>query len=645
MRYDPVEVINRIKNIYNASSNIEQQVLRQILEELSLYGESKTYEDVWLADYTEIPVDINTFLCSDEYLGLTNNHGESVYPFWKNTLSDIFNAGNMYNEVVLTGATRIGKTSTVISAVAYMTYKLMCLRDPQAFFNKKDISKFSILFFNVTKDLAKSVAFREFNDTLRESPWFLQHGKFSKSERDFYYIPDGGKITIDYGSMGVHALGLQCYCGILDEANFARAGIKDVQKAKANMMDTYNTISARIKGTFRKGGEVYGKLFAISSKKSDNDFLESHIQTQLSSGAGDHMYIVDKPQWEVLPSSMFSERKFYIAVGDRYNKGFVVPDNQTDEQSLEDIRSQGYTILTPPEDMKPEFVADFDIALRDLAGISVPGALSYITQDTLDGCINKERKNPFFSDIISVGTKDSLTIEQFFHMEVTDKQIYHCPMFIHLDLSLSGDRTGISGNSITGRKDITTIDGKVLSLPAFTHIFTVAIQAPRGDKIPYDKILSFILWLRQRNFNIQSVSRDQFQSEYMGQLLEAQGIESPKISLDRTPDGYDALKSVLLEKRIDMLDCELLQSELIHLQRDSVSGRLDHPVGGSKDAADSFAGSIWNGIMQNPAVNVPINEMTQILRDVNLQTNYRPNSLGAAFQNLYSGNKNFHKHR
>ena len=122
-------------------------------------------------------------------------------------------------------------------------------------------------------------------------------------------------------------------------------------------------------------------------------------------------------------------------------------------------------------------------------------------------------------------------------------------------------------------------------------------------------------------------------------------IESPKISLDRTPDGYDALKSVLLEKRIDMLDCELLQSELIHLQRDSVSGCLDHPVGGSKDAADSFAGSIWNGIMQNPAVNVPINEMTQILRDVNLQTNYRPNSLGAAFQNLYSGNKNFHKHR
>ena len=41
-----------------------------------------------------------------------------------------------------------------------------------------------------------------------------------------------------------------------------------------------------------------------------------------------------------------------------------------------------------------------------------------------------------------------------------------------------------------------------------------------------------------------------------------------------------ALRSVFFEQRIDLLDCQLLQDELIHLQRDAISGKVDHPVGG-----------------------------------------------------------------
>lgn len=589
-----------------------------ILQELSDSGESATYNSLWLSDYKEIPVDIDTFIESETYLGKTNRCGKAVFPFWRQELRNMFNAGNKYYEWILTGATRIGKSSTAITATAYMLYRLMCMREPQKFFGKKDVSKFSVLFFNITKDLARGVAYREFNDTLKACPWFCSHGTFSNSESNFYYIPEGGMIDIDYGSDGSHGLGKQVFCAVMDECNFSQAGVKDVNKAKAKMRDTYNTIAARIKGTFKHGGEVFGKLFAVSSKRSDSDFMESYVEEQLNAGAGEHMYISDAPQWEVLPPETFSSKKFTIAVGNRHLKGFVVPENQDFPDAWKDLESQGYKILHPPWDMRSDFMADFEIALRDLAGIANVGSMSFITQEVITKCINKERRNPFYSDILQVGVRSNdIAIEDYFHINEVPPELYRTPIYIHLDLSLSGDRTGISGGGITGRKDITSKDGSKVSLPKFTHMFSIAIEAPRGDKIPYSKIFSFICWLRKMKFNIAAVTRDQFQSEYIGQQLEQEGFSSPKISLDRSPDGYIALKDALWDERIDMLDCQLLQDELVHLQQDSVTRKVDHPSGGSKDVSDSFAGWVWQALLENPGVIIPTNTVVKAIEGIN----------------------------
>lgn len=397
-------------------------------------------------------------------------------------------------------------------------------------------------------------------------------------------------------------------CVVFDECNFAAAGIKDINKAKERMKAKYDTLVARVTGTFVKQGEVFGRLYVISSKKSDSDFMEDYISTQKRAG-NPHMYVFDRPQWEVWPKSKYSsDRTFKLALGGKHLRSFVVPDNQTDPQSLADIEAQGFKLLDVPEDNKARFLADIDIALRDIAGISVPGTLSYITQEALDRCITHARRNPFYSDILSIGTRDSLCIEQFFHLNEVSEQIKRSPNYIHLDLSLTTDRTGISGVAVTGRKDVVGLDGKTISLPTFSHVFTVAIEAPRGDKIAYDKILQFICWLRRQHFNISGTSRDQFQSEYLGQLLVAQGFNDDKISLDRTPDGYVAGRSIIIEERIEMLHVELLEHEMTHLQRDSNTGKVDHLAGESKDASDSFIGALWNATLKNP--NVPIQAKT-----------------------------------
>lgn len=226
------EIVTRIRAIYHSSEPEDQYYLRQILEEIAATGESPTYQDIWLHDYIEIPVDIKTFLESDAFLGKVTRNGKAIYPHWHQVLNEIFGANADYEECIFTGATRIGKSSTAITATVYMLYKLMCLRDPQEYFGKKDVSKFSILFFNITKDLAKQVGYREFNDTLAASPWFMSHGHLSQSEQNFYYIPDGGKIVIDYGSTGAHALGQQVfvgYCLVGDTQLFTPSGVRTMQ--------------------------------------------------------------------------------------------------------------------------------------------------------------------------------------------------------------------------------------------------------------------------------------------------------------------------------------------------------------------------------------------------------------------------------
>ena len=58
----------RFTAIYNSLDPVEQETLTQILKEFSETGESETYKNVWLQDYEEIPVDIDTFLENNEYL-------------------------------------------------------------------------------------------------------------------------------------------------------------------------------------------------------------------------------------------------------------------------------------------------------------------------------------------------------------------------------------------------------------------------------------------------------------------------------------------------------------------------------------------------------------------------------------------------
>lgn len=231
MDYNYDGIAERIQKVYSSCSANEQQHLKQILIEMSIHGYSQTLEELWLADFKEVPVSIDEFICNPYYLGESNNNGASVYPFWRDMLRDLFGHGNRYNEICLSGGTRIGKSSTAVTIMAYMLYRLMIYRNPHQYFHKKPVSRFTIAFANLTKDLAEGVAFHEFNTTLQASGWFNDHGSFNKSVQNPIFIPEGNKIDIVPASDAAHILGMQVWaCLTMNTEVATTQGVRPIQE-------------------------------------------------------------------------------------------------------------------------------------------------------------------------------------------------------------------------------------------------------------------------------------------------------------------------------------------------------------------------------------------------------------------------------
>jgi len=95
------------------------------------------------------------------------------------------------------------------------------------------------------------------------------------------------------------------------------------------------------------------------------------------------------------------------------------------------------------------------------------------------------------------------------------------------------------------------------------------------------------------------VTFDQFQSSDAQQILRQSGLITGHQSMDEMPcRAYDFTKSAFYEGRVALPWDPHLQKEILMLEKDVKSGRVDHPPGGSKDCADSLAGVVYGLTMR-----------------------------------------------
>ena len=559
-------------------SRENKELILKILSEYRDTNSSQTLRDLWLVDYNEIPVTIDEFIENEEYLGKSTRKGTSIYPYWREVYRKVFDPSINYHEVVLTGAIGVGKTRTAVICLCYLLYKLMCLKNPQEYFRFNEGDKITIFFLNITLKLAEGVGFNTMHEYLLESPWFLKHGTVVGREKLRYKPPRN--ITIDFGSKGVHALGQQIFAASMDEVDFKAGGIKGQSALDTSnaIMDAYKTIKTRIVSRFTKNDVLYGRLFLVSSKKSEHDFLEEYV----AKFRDDKMLVIDEPQWVIKPAGTYSSTTFPVAVGNRTLRSRMLPVETTDEE-LEALVKQGYRIIKVPINFTKDFKMDVNQALMDIAGISMQGTVSFFNYDMFSRCYISEYKNPFQTEILTIGLHDDLQIKDFFMPELVPTEVRSMPQYIHIDGSLTGDKTGISSVGASGLKTTKIYNGAEeveSSEMTYKHIFSVDIQAPQGTEISFEKTRQFIYYLRSIGFNIQGISLDGYQSADMKQMLITQGYDAVILSLDKSPDGYLALRSAMNDGRIGLIHIDLLERELIQLQRDLKTGKIDHPADG-----------------------------------------------------------------
>lgn len=591
---------NDFKELNNLSQQ-EKEVALKILQQLTTDGSSNLYNELLYADYEELPVDIDTFLKDPKYLGrgLINEEGKfTVYPYWVKTLKEVFPdplKPAAYNTLALTGAIGLGKSFEAVLCALYELHRILCLKDPYLYYGLQPIDKISFALMNITLDAAAGVAWDKLQQLVQSSEWFMSHGTISKGLNPTW--SPGKNIELICGSQSRHIIGRAVFFAFFDEVSFQPN--QDVSKQKEKAKNLVNTAAARMQSRFMKGEKNPTLLVLASSKRTEQSYMETFIESKKKQESKTTK-VVDEPQW-VIRTDKDSSNKFKVAIGNKFLSSEVVPLKHT-EADLKLYRDRGYTLIDVPMGYYENFIEDIEIALTDIAGLSISNSNRYISGPRIAATKKPTLRNAFRKDIIQVGNgkEDTTQYSEFFDITAIDPKIKHMPLYIHMDMSVSGDKTGIAGAFTVGKKP--SVEGQPPSKDLFFTLgFSVSVEAPKGHQISFEKNRNFIYWLKEQGFNIKGISTDTYQSVDTGQQLGAKGFNYSVISVDRVDSDrickpYQYLRSTIYEERIQMYDSEQLTEELIGLERDNNSGKIDHsPTGiNSKDCADAVCGAIWN---------------------------------------------------
>ena len=577
-------------------SEEEKKYVLSVLKDINS-GQSKSFTDLMYEEYNEVPVDIETFITDDNYMGLAWKDKEGklkLYPYWMNRLKELFptNTEVSVNNFIESGARGLGKSEIACLCCAYLMYRVMCMKNPLEFYHLKPTEKICFALMNITKDLVKKVALDKFQKSIQMSPWFMSKGRMTTFENEPFWVPPE-PVELIMGSQSNHVIGLPIFFAFFDEIDFIKN--QDIDKQKKIAINMIDTAIGGMKTRFIHQGKNPTLLILASSKRSDKSFLEEHMKKKLAS-ENENVIIVDEAVWKVKPIGTYSNKMFHVALGNKFLQSKIIGEN-------EDINlywKRGYKILDIPIDFKANFLDDIERALCDYAGVASTELSKYISGEAINDCINNNRRNPFAKDILEIGNApdDRLQYYNFFDKEAIPPEWRSKPLYIHLDMSISGDKTGIAGVFAIGKKH--SKDSNDQSKDMFYGLgFNVSIKAPKGRQISFEKNRKFIYWLKEQGYSIKGISTDTFQSYDTGQQLQALGYPYKQISVDRVDQDrvckpYQYFRSTLYEKRIDMYLSKELVDELVDLERNINTGKVDHPDGGAKDAADAVCGALFN---------------------------------------------------
>lgn len=547
------------------------------------------------------PVDIIEFIDNPDFL----SDAIKVWPKLRDELRimtpDILAGEPPITEILNRSTIGTGKSEMGKIRVLYDIYFLSCFKEPTALYpGLNRYTKIVFVMQSVRDHITRRVLYEPARQMFLDMPWVRRHLKWDV-EKESTLVMDNGIILSPMVASAAHMIGQATIGGHIDEINFMEvvgeskkvAGVAGQGGMYDQADEVYSTLSRRRKSRYKTTGPNPGCLYLSSSLNYDSDFLEKRIHKvryEMSAEDTKHIHIVDYMQHEVSPDG-FSGETFKYLVGTNEVEPRILKD---DAKAGVDYPSNA-RVMDVPIEYKAEFNHDPDKAQRDYLGIASAAINRYITKvHKISEAIELGKVNSLKPLVTNMNT--ILATEGFpeFIFENMPKDL-DTQRFIHVDLSRSGDRCGIAMAKVKGYANIEK-NGVVESLPVYTVELCVTVEPDKQNHIDIADVRAWIMRLKTAySLNIKSVSYDGFDSQESIQQWRKVGMMSLNLSVDKTTEAYDTLKTALYQDRVMLPDNKLMKMEMSQLEIHTRGGKskIDHPPKLGKDAADAVAGAIF----------------------------------------------------
>lgn len=610
----PEEELGEIEREYAKLTSAERVVFDKMVAEL--HGATDPSAPSILqafssAELLQSPVPMEQFVKDPYYLG---NTASNLYPKLLDDLTELF-AGD-YQLCLFAGSIGYGKSFAVSVGVCRVLYELSCMRNPHASLGIAPGTNISIVCFSVTEFLAQKVIMEYLVTKLVASPYFTEHFPCEVTKKELRF-PRNVWVA-PRASNDNSALGLNVISAFMDEVNFLHTPKVQMRAGAGTRAEgLFAKLYRRMKSRFERGGKLPGKMFVVSSAKTQDDFTATLVQQAKDDPS---IFVRDYALWDVHPPERYTADRFAVLVGNDAVASKVL--SESEEARFRAELPEGCALLDVPETFRPDFERDLEGAIRDLGGISTVAYAPFLSRrEKIAEAVDVRLRHPFSKQpwdpsapgefLWSQMTKPFSERGEFGVREMRERPILHpsAPRHIHLDLAWTGDAAGFVMAHIGGYTDVDRRSPErglyTERAPMIVVDAIIQVVPPVGGEILLADMRSLIYELTNHGYTIGKITMDSYQAVDTMQTLKAKGYDAEILSIDRKTDPYDTLKSALYENRVLYYECPALMKELRELERDNVKKKIDHPVNGSKDLADALAGVVFT-LSQRPASKDPL---------------------------------------
>lgn len=561
---------------------------------------------------------------------------EKLYPFWKDLICDIFDNGQQYTTVVLTGGIGTGKSTCGLYILIRKLYELSCYKNIAGLFDMMANSFTAFLYFSLTKYQAERTGFGQMRSIIDGIPYFNEkfcRNKYRNSVLDF---PEN--VRLFYGSSTGDMIGMNVIASILDEANFfGDSSGSDVDYG--NVVKLHDSIMSRQSSRYTRNGINHSLSIVISSSTFQSSYTQQLYEKSLTDPS---IKYARARLWDIKPKGTYSNEMFYVFAGnDKFDPfiigstsdlsvklGISLDPSLTVKEAITKL-SQEYRNLIDevPIDFYPNYANNVIQGLQDFSGMSVAstGKL-FSSRSVFESCIDESIQQLFSKNEFTVETcndEPSNCIQYYLNgIEFPHKE---CPRYLHIDIGVSNDAYGIACCYKHGNK---IVDG--VEVPEFYYDFTLRIVPPPAPKrVSISRCHEFIKYMRDNlGLRIGLITFDQFQSMASRQYLEENGFNVAYQSVDKTDTQYLYFVDSMYKGNVHFSRefAEAIRNELFNLIWYRQKQKVDHPSdtkhGGMKDRCDAVVGALYNAFTSKEVIANPSDILNLSLYNSEDSNNY-----------------------